>query len=112
MDETINSDSNLGQRLNKIKKTESRYILYRGNVIPIATKLTIGRDKSNSIVLDDVLVSRFHAVIQKIKNAYFVMDLNSRNGTEVNGERVPSDKYIRINPEDVLRFGRTDFSIK
>jgi pSer/pThr/pTyr-binding forkhead associated (FHA) protein len=112
MDETINHDSNLGQRLEKIKKTESRYILYRGNVIPIVAKLTIGRDKSNSIVLDDVLVSRFHAVIQKIKNAYFLMDLNSKNGTEINGKKVPSDKYIRIKPDDVIRFGRTDFSIK
>ncbi len=112
MEETINNESNLGQRLNKIKKAETSYIVYSGNMIPLAAKISIGRDKSNSIVLDDILVSRFHAVIQKIKNAYFLKDLNSKNGTEINGEKVPTDKYIRINKNDVIRFGRTDFSIR
>jgi pSer/pThr/pTyr-binding forkhead associated (FHA) protein len=112
MEETINNESNLGKRLGKIKKTETSSIIYKGNVIPLTAQITIGRDKSNTIVLDDVLVSRFHAVIQKIKNAYFLKDLNSKNGTILNGDSVPRDKYIRINPDDTIRFGRTDFSIR
>jgi pSer/pThr/pTyr-binding forkhead associated (FHA) protein len=112
MEETINNESNLGKRLNKIKKTETSAIIYKGNVIPLTAQITIGRDKANTIVLDDILVSRFHAVIQKIKSAYFIKDLNSKNGTELNGEAVPKDKYIRIYSHDVIRFGRTDFSIR
>jgi pSer/pThr/pTyr-binding forkhead associated (FHA) protein len=112
MDDTINNDSNLGKRLTKIKKTETSYILYEGNMIPLTAKITIGRDKSNTIVLEDILVSRFHAVIQKIKNAYFLKDLGSKNGTEINGEALPKDKYIRINSNDIIKFGRTEFSIK
>ncbi len=112
MEETIHGDSNLGKRLNKLRKTETSSIIYKGNVIPLTAQITIGRDKSNTIVLDDALVSRFHAVIQKLKNAYFLKDLNSKNGTELNGESVPKDKYIRIKPDDVIRFGRTEFSIR
>jgi pSer/pThr/pTyr-binding forkhead associated (FHA) protein len=111
MEETLNNDSNLGKRLNKIKKSEARCILFAGQEIPLTAKITIGRDKSNKIVLDDVMVSRFHAVIQKIKNAYFLMDMGSKNGTEINGMAVPRDKYILIHPNDVIKFGRTDFSI-
>ncbi|MBN2443622.1 MAG: FHA domain-containing protein [Spirochaetales bacterium] len=111
MDEnTLEAESNLGKRLKQIKKSEERYLLFKGDSIPVIAKLTIGRDKSNNIVIDDTMVSRWHAVIQKIKAAYFIKDLDSTNGTQVNGIDVPTDKYIKLKPGDVIHIGRTDFS--
>ncbi|MGO9973283.1 MAG: FHA domain-containing protein [Solirubrobacteraceae bacterium] len=51
--------------------------------------LTIGRDPSNVLVLDDPNVSRFHAVVNRTPQGVAVLrDLSSRNGTRVAGELV------------------------
>ena len=44
-------------------------------------------------------------MIQKIKNAYFLKDENSTNGTFVNGKRIPNDKYIKLNSGDKITIG-------
>lgn len=111
MDETIKGQSNLGKRLEKIKKIESRYLLFRGRSIPITAKITIGRSDDNDVVIDDSMASRNHALIQKIENAFFLKDLDSTNGTCVNDVQVPKDKYIKLNPRDVIKIGRTEFTI-
>jgi ABC-type multidrug transport system ATPase subunit/pSer/pThr/pTyr-binding forkhead associated (FHA) protein/ABC-type multidrug transport system permease subunit len=53
-----------------------------------AAPLTIGRDKSNVLTLDDPNVSRFHAVITRNGSEVELRDLSSRNGTRVDGELV------------------------
>jgi len=50
--------------------------------------LTIGRDPSNALVLDDPNVSRFHAVISRTASGIELRDLSSRNGTRVAGRLV------------------------
>jgi ABC-type multidrug transport system ATPase subunit/ABC-type multidrug transport system permease subunit len=50
--------------------------------------LTLGRDRSNDVVLDDPNVSRFHAEVARLDDRVAVRDLGSRNGTRVNGELV------------------------
>jgi pSer/pThr/pTyr-binding forkhead associated (FHA) protein len=107
---TLNFQSNLGKRLKNIRKPERRCLRLQDKTVPIALKITIGRDSMNDIVLTDNLISRNHAVIQKIKNAYFIKDLNSTNGTEVNGKKIPQGKYYRIHNNDVIQMGRTDLS--
>ena len=47
--------------------------------------LTIGRHRDNRLVLTDNLCSRFHCIIAKARKGYIVRDLNSSNGTLVNG---------------------------
>ena len=111
MDKTIYSDSNIGKRLDKIKKKESRCLWFKGEEIPLVSRITIGRDYSNSVVLDDRMVSRFHAIIQKIKNDYFVKDLNSSNGTYVNNKQVPKDKYVKLKENDMIRIGKYELTI-
>ncbi len=88
------------------------FIVFQGGRVPIAKKITIGRDQENSISLDDVLVSRKHAVIQKIKDEFFIEDLGSTNGTFLNGEAVPAGKYMRLAPQDKIRIGRTELSLQ
>ncbi|NWG20886.1 MAG: winged helix-turn-helix domain-containing protein [Chloroflexi bacterium] len=50
--------------------------------------LTIGRDTSNDIVIDHPLASRRHARLERDDGGYSVRDLDSTNGTYVNGERI------------------------
>ena len=51
---------------------------------------TIGRDGGQHIVVDDVDVSREHALIERRPNGFRLSDRNSTNGTWVNGERIES----------------------
>jgi hypothetical protein len=50
--------------------------------------LTIGRDNANDLIIDHPLASRRHARLERDENGYFVRDLDSTNGTYVNGDRV------------------------
>src|ERR1700730_1008059 len=50
--------------------------------------VSIGRLVSNDICLDDPFVSRHHCVIRNEGEQYLIEDLNSANGTCLNGERV------------------------
>jgi DNA-binding NtrC family response regulator len=60
--------------------------------------------------LDDPRASRQHAELRwsDIHCAYFVHDLNSRNGVHVNGARISRE---RLRPGDVLRIGETVFRL-
>jgi len=94
-----------------MRSTGTTYIVFQGRQIPLVGRITLGRSKANDIVLDDKLVSRQHAVIQKIKDEYFLEDLGSTNGTLVNGQRVPPRRYVRLNLSDTMLIGRTELSL-
>ena len=111
MDETVYSESNLGKRLKKIRRSESRCLLFQGKKIPLVAKITLGRDKKNGLVIDDQLVSRFHAEIQKIEESFFIKDLSSTNGTYVNSVRVPKGKYVKLHTRDIIKVGRTEITM-
>ena len=105
MDETIMTESPIGKRLEKIKKKESRCLIFNGKRITLTSKIIIGRSSGCDVVIDDMLVSREHAEIQQIKSAYFIKDLDSRNGTFVNDKKVPHGKYLKLTPNDTIRLG-------
>lgn len=68
--------------------------------------ITVGRETGNDIVIPDSFVGRHH--LQLIKDeagAYFVRDLNSTNGTFVNGQRIQGE--MPIDEQDVIRIGNT-----
>ncbi len=109
--DTIISASKLGKRLSSIHKSEGYQLSVNGTVIPLVLQISIGRDPDNTIVLDDSLVSRQHARIQKIKDAFFIIDLASSNGTFVNGTRVPDGKYVRLGKKDIIVLGRTELQV-
>jgi hypothetical protein len=50
--------------------------------------LTIGRDVSNSLVVNDSIASRHHARIEPVDNAWVIFDTDSVNGTLINGKSV------------------------
>lgn len=68
-----------------------------------ASVMVIGRDDDADIRVDEPLVSRAHARIERRGDAYFVLDLGSTNLTRVNGE-VVAERALRHGDE--LRFAR------
>ena len=105
-DKTIVTSSKVGQHLDRIADTESvSYLAFNKQKIQLVAKITIGRESYNTIVVDNKLASRHHAVIQKIKDAYFIKDENSTNGTFVNGQRIPPDKYVKLSAGDKITIG-------
>ena len=106
-DYTISTESAVGQRLDKLKDNDAiSYLTFKNSKVDISVgKITIGRAPGNNIVVDSKLASRNHAIIQKIKDAFFLKDCNSTNGTFLNGTKIPADKYIRIHSGDKITIG-------
>jgi pSer/pThr/pTyr-binding forkhead associated (FHA) protein len=71
-------------------------------------RLRIGRLPDNDVVLDDLLVSRRHAELRRTPGGWQLVDLNSGNGTFVNGRRVRS---AAITPRDVIGLGQSMFQL-
>lgn len=69
----------------------------------LPTPVTIGREDDNSIRLNDERISRFHAKIQEDAGRLILTDLDSTNGTRVNGHPV---QIKVLQPGDVLHLGR------
>ncbi len=61
----------------------------------------VGRALDNDLVLETPRVSRYHAEIYRQGEEYWVRDLESRNGTWVNGRRVREE---RLRPDDEVAF--------
>lgn len=71
----------------------------------------IGRDPRNHIVLSDVMVSGFHARIERGPDGGFVIeDRQSTNGTSLNGEPVTAMRALQENDE--LKMGNTTLVLK
>jgi hypothetical protein len=62
--------------------------LERGRTFTFPTPITIGREDENTIRLNDERVSRFHAKVQEDGGRVILTDLESTNGTRVNGHPV------------------------
>jgi pSer/pThr/pTyr-binding forkhead associated (FHA) protein len=77
----------------------------RGRVFDdLPTPVTIGREEGNLLQLNDERVSRFHVKIQEDQDKIVLTDLESTNGTKVNGE----DIQLRIlRYGDIISLGRS-----
>jgi general secretion pathway protein E len=77
--------------------------------LPITDKpITVGRHSSNMIVLQDGMASRYHCVIEKAPDGLRIRDLDSSNGTRVNGQIV---KTWRLGDGDVVQIGRSSITV-
>ena len=110
--ETIVTDSPVGRHLDSLGESKpASYLMFNKKKVELVAKITIGRESDNDVIVDNKLASRHHALIQKIKNAYFIKDEESTNGTFVNGIRIPAGKYVKLNPGDNITIGNMNLVI-
>jgi NADH:ubiquinone reductase (H+-translocating) len=69
--------------------------------------ISLGRGPDNHVVVADPRASRRHALIQREGDAYWLDDLESQNGTWLNGTRVT--ERAALESGDEIRIGRTRF---
>lgn len=74
--------------------------VYRDLNIPV----TIGREEGNGLRLNDERVSRYHAKVQMEDGDVILTDLDSTNGTRVNGSAI---QIRRLRPGDQVSIGRS-----
>jgi len=69
-------------------------------------KVVIGKKADVDLIIeDDPSVSRVHARLERVSGVWVIQDLNSTNGTYVNGERVFNTRVLR--DKDEIMLGRT-----
>jgi hypothetical protein len=79
----------------------------RGREYRIAGAIVIGRLKTNPVPIDDAKASREHAAVRLVGAEYMLADLDSRNGTMLNGEMVRGQARLRSG--DRIAIGATEF---
>jgi hypothetical protein len=80
-----------------------------GRRVELGQEVAIGRQDAD-LVVEDPEVSRRHAVLRRSGGSVVVEDLDSTNGTFVNGERIRGP--IKVGPGDQVRVGRTTLEIE
>ncbi|MFF7851640.1 FHA domain-containing protein [Streptomyces sp. NPDC007910] len=80
------------------------------SVRPLPThSIRIGRAPDNDVVISDLVVSRRHAELRAHPDGtYWIHDLDSHNGTFLNGRPVTD---ARVTPEDIVGIGRCAFCL-
>lgn len=104
-------DDSLGSTLIQIPRLPRLVITAgagKGREFKLRAKATLGRAPDNDIILEDPKVSRHHAVIAFTGERYSITDLESANGTFVNGIRIRESHPLRV--EDVISLGDTELS--
>lgn len=71
------------------------YLVINRQVFPLIKRVThIGRKLENDLVLQDPLISRYHATILNKDGEFVVTDKDSTGGTYVNGTRIQSETVL------------------
>lgn len=79
-----------------------------GHIIDISqSETSIGRAKSCDIVISDISVSRFHAVLSKRSNGWMIFDTNSTAGIIVNDKYIEKKAYLEDG--DNIIFGKSEY---
>lgn len=81
-----------------------------GRVYPLTDLITIGRSTETDIVLRDPLVSHQHSRIVKRLNTWYLMDLDSTNGTFIGKDRINGQAELKNGQK--IRIGETVFQVK
>lgn len=90
--------------------SQPRIITSDGRTFPVAEHpLIIGRSPDAAIVINDTNVSRHHAEVWRTEDGVAIRDLQSTNGTFVNGHRITA---VSLSPRDDVTVGTLHFRIE
>lgn len=78
-------------------------------ILPLTGKTTIGRRRSNDLVLSDNTVSGQHCIILTDGEDIYIQDLDSTNGTFLNGKRIHEKTVLQRG--DKLMLGKQEFTV-
>ena len=81
----------------------------RGQTFTIAQEVTVGRASGCGVRVDDTFTSNLHARIYREESILWIEDLDSTNGTWVEGQRVTSP--TRLGRGDLVQVGGTVFEV-
>ncbi len=76
----------------------TRFTIHEGG------KLIIGRSPDADVVIDNTAVSRHHSSLELRDGRHYIADLNSTNGTTVNGKKITSK--VPVSEKDVIYIGK------
>ncbi|SHK61065.1 FHA domain protein [Clostridium cavendishii DSM 21758] len=93
----------------EVMATDNSETLKIGSVIPVRGTLSIGRKGDNSICLNDQFVSSHHAKLYVRNNDFYLEDLDSTNGSYVNGGQITG--RVKLKVEDEVKLGSTIFKV-
>ncbi len=80
-----------------------------GISVPLSGPVVIGRSPDADLVIADDFVSSTHARITPTADGYLLEDLNSTNGTLVNGQ--PATRALPISAGDVIELGQNRLEV-
>lgn len=82
-----------------------------GHVVQLDRReLTLGRAEDSDLIVDDEFASTHHAKLVLINNDWLIQDLNSTNGTFLDGSRVGTPAVVKLNTP--VRVGKTVFELR
>lgn len=86
------------------------WLRYRGTRFPIRRgEYILGRSPYCSIVISNALASRQHCAVRLTSEGLAIADLNSRNGTLVNGKRLEGERPVTAG--DIIRIGSDSIEV-
>jgi hypothetical protein len=75
----------------------------------VGDRFSIGRDANCDLAIADMTVSRRHATLERTQDGWLLTDLESTNGTRVNGWRVRGK--VKVTPGDLVSFGNAEYAL-
>ena len=104
-DQTDQSQNTIKSVVKSTNKPGELATIYINEDLTVIGKLETACDA----VISLPTVSRIHAKIRKKEDAYYLTDMNSRNGTAVNGRLLLPDEEYQLEPEDEVDFAQARY---
>jgi len=104
---TVDYKTDLGQAYLKLLNRMDSLPFNIRDSYSIGDELSLGRSSSNDIVIKDPFISKKHFRILKDEGEFFIEDLNSSNGTYVNGDKIGDVVVLKNN--DLIKTGDLEF---
>lgn len=104
-----------GIKVSSLEKNTYLKLINRKDSLPFKVQevynledsITIGRSNENDVIIKDPYISKKHLSIVKDEEEYYLEDLNSANGTYLNGDRLMD--AVKLNNGDRIQFGQVEF---